>query len=111
MPREIWNLATRTPSIHEIVSAVSEVSGVEADRIEGNTRTPDVVQPRFAVCFLARDLTSHSFPSIGTKFGYRDHTTIIHGVKRAKEMIENKDASFLDLIAKTRTILSGNGAA
>lgn len=48
-------------------------------------RSRDVARPRQVAMFLARELTPMSLPQIGSRFGKRDHTTIMHGVAVVKE--------------------------
>ena len=49
-------------------------------------RSRSVARPRQIAMYLAKSITSRSLPEIGRKFGGRDHTTVMHGVKRIEEL-------------------------
>jgi chromosomal replication initiator protein len=58
-------------------------------------RARNVARPRQVAMYLAKQLTSRSLPEIGRKFGGRDHTTVMHGVKRVEQLRET-DAAFAE---------------
>ena len=66
----------------------------------GPKRSRSIARPRQIAMFLSKELTSRSLPEIGKRFGGRDHTTVIHGVKRI-EGLKNQD----DQIAEDLKIL------
>ena len=68
----------------------------------GRARLPDHVKLR---CFLAKNLTSLSYPEIGRRFGNRDHTTIMHAVRKIEELMET-DASLADDVSLLKSILA-----
>jgi chromosomal replication initiator protein len=47
-----------------------------------------VARPRQVAMYLAKQLTTRSLPEIGRKFGGRDHTTVIHAVRKIDELIK-----------------------
>ena len=49
-------------------------------------RSRTISRPRQLAMFLAKNLTSKSLPEIGRRFGGRDHTTVIHAVKKIEEL-------------------------
>ena len=55
--------------------------------------------------FLAKRLTSRSLPEIGRKFGNRDHTTVLHGVRRIEELIQS-DVSLAEDVRMLEAALS-----
>lgn len=55
--------------------------------INSNRRTAKVVKPRQIAMYLVKTLTSRSFPDIGRRFGDRDHTTVIHAVRKIERLI------------------------
>lgn len=91
-PKEI------TPSL--IINVVSEHFGVKPEEITSKKRNAEYVQPRQVVMYLCRELTEASFTNIGKLLGKKDHTTIIHGVKKIEEEIRMND----DLRNKVETI-------
>jgi chromosomal replication initiator protein len=55
--------------------------------MQSSRRARVVARPRQVAMYLAKQLTSRSLPEIGRKFGGRDHTTVIHAVKKIDELI------------------------
>jgi chromosomal replication initiator protein len=74
-------------SIAEIKVLVSERFGITADELASPARSPRIAQPRQLAMYLARELTDESLPSIGRAFGGRDHTTVLHSLRRAQRRI------------------------
>ena len=52
----------------------------------GPKRVRSYARPRQVAMYLAKSLTARSLPEIGRRFGGRDHTTVIHGVRRIEEL-------------------------
>ena len=77
-----------TPQL--IVSIVGEHCGVPAKEILGEKRRPDLVQARQLAMYLCRELLGHSYPVIGRMFGGKDHSTVMHGVKKIK-LLQERD--------------------
>lgn len=69
-----------------IVRAVAAATGVSEIDIASQRRQADIVAARHAVCWIARHLTRHSYPTIGARLGGRDHTTVMHGVDHADRL-------------------------
>jgi len=74
------------PTILEIQSAVCRRFHIPLLEMRSARRSHDVARPRQIAMFLSKQLTPHSLPSIGQRFGGRDHTTVIHAVRRIKEL-------------------------
>jgi chromosomal replication initiation ATPase DnaA len=70
-----------------IINATASHFGVSTKDIKGDRRFPDVVLARHVAMFLMRAVTGLSTTSIARCIGRRDHTTILHGVRRISEMI------------------------
>jgi chromosomal replication initiator protein len=82
--------ATRV-TIDLIMNVVSSEMGVSVAEIKGDRRSKQVVQARHLVMYLARELTDESLPKIGERLGGRDHTTVMHGVKKiGKQILEDR---------------------
>lgn len=79
--------APRETSIGAIKAAVCERFGVSDDELVSSSRTARLAWPRQAAMYLARELTPQSLPAIGREFGGRDHTTVMHALKRAETRI------------------------
>jgi Bacterial dnaA protein helix-turn-helix len=98
---EIDPRAPLRPSIEDIQAAVARHCRVARPDLISARRTSDVVRPRQIAMFLARHLTPHSLPVIGGKFG-RDHTTVLHAVRKI-EALRARDSNLagdLDAIAR-----------
>ncbi|MBF0168766.1 MAG: hypothetical protein HQL45_14160 [Alphaproteobacteria bacterium] len=76
-------------TIAAIKDAVASEFGVSVLDIDSDRRSQSVAIPRFAVIHLAKELTRHSFPTIGRCIGDRDHSSAIHGFRKAADMLAN----------------------
>lgn len=70
------------PKVKEIVAVVARRYGVTDLDVVSQRRTATVVRPRQIVCYLAKMLTPLSLPQIGNAIGGRDHTTVLHAVRK-----------------------------
>ena len=77
-----------TPQI--IIGIVGERCGVPPKEILGEKRRPDLVRARQLAMYLCRELLGHSYPVIGRQFGGKDHSTVMHGVKKIK-LLQERD--------------------
>jgi chromosomal replication initiator protein len=68
-------------------------------------RARQIARPRQIAMFLAKNLTSLSYPEIGRNFGNRDHTTIMHAVRKIEELMET-DAALADDVSLLKSILA-----
>lgn len=74
-------------SVREIQLAVSEISGVRLIDMLSQRRAVEVVRPRQLAMALAKRLTLKSLPEIGRRFAGKDHTTVLHAVRRMEPVI------------------------
>lgn len=95
---------TKTVSVKHIVAKVGEYYGVEEESIYEKTRRKEVVRPRQVIMYLLREDYSVSYPTIGSKMGGRDHTTVIHSCEKIKRDIET-DQELSREIQEIRTLL------
>ncbi|HSZ50079.1 MAG TPA: chromosomal replication initiator protein DnaA [Caulobacteraceae bacterium] len=72
----------RRVTVDEIQKAAAEHFGLRQADLISETRTRAVARPRQAAMWLAKQLTTRSLPDIGRRFGGRDHTTVLHAVRR-----------------------------
>ena len=79
----------RTEDIQRIVARQYNVS--RADLLSSR-RTANVVRPRQVAMYLAKILTLRSLPEIGRRFGGRDHTTVLHAVRKIEALTGNDSA-------------------
>jgi len=71
-------------SVKNVVDRVAEFYGIGEDSIYEKTRRREVVRPRQVIMYILREDFHISYPSIGTKLGGRDHTTVIHSCEKIK---------------------------
>ena len=61
----------------------------EFGAVPDQQRTANVVRPRQVAMYLAKTLTLRSLPEIGRRFGGRDHTTVLHAVRKIENLVNN----------------------
>ncbi|MFC3118641.1 helix-turn-helix domain-containing protein [Jhaorihella thermophila] len=67
---------------------VAEYYNIRLSDIIGPKRLRSYARPRQVAMYLCKQLTSRSLPEIGRRFGGRDHTTVMHGVRRIEELTQ-----------------------
>ncbi len=72
------------PSPRAIRSAVAEAWGVSPEALQSKRRTRDLTVPRQVAMYLIREILDHSLVQIGTYFGGRDHSTVIHSIRKVE---------------------------
>ncbi len=86
-------------SVEQIIRLVADYYNIQVSALCGQSRSKELVRPRHVAMFLAREQASASLPQIGTAMGGRDHTTIIYGVNKITEEIEQDDGLRRDMLA------------
>lgn len=81
---------TRKPKIEDIQRVVSQHYGVSRQDLVSARRTRTIVQPRQIAMYLSKTLTPRSLPEIGRRFGNRDHTTVLHAVRKVDGMLSKE---------------------
>ncbi|MBD3665088.1 chromosomal replication initiator protein DnaA [Sulfitobacter aestuariivivens] len=76
----------RKISVEEIQRKVSDHYNIRLSDMIGPKRLRSYARPRQVAMYLCKQMTSRSLPEIGRRFGGRDHTTVMHGVKRIEEL-------------------------
>jgi chromosomal replication initiator protein len=79
----------RRVRIEDILRIVSRHYKVPRNDLLSSRRSRDVVRPRQIAMYLAKALTSRSLPEIGRRFGGRDHTTVLHSVRKVEQMMRD----------------------
>jgi chromosomal replication initiator protein len=99
---DILRASDRKVTIEEIQRRVGEHFNVRLSDLIGPKRTRTIARPRQMAMYLAKQLTSRSLPEIGRRFGGRDHTTVMHAVKRIDELRahDNQIAEDLELLRR-----------
>jgi chromosomal replication initiator protein len=83
---DVLRASERKITIEEIQRRVSEHYNIRLSDMIGPKRVRSYARPRQVAMYLCKQLTSRSLPEIGRRFGGRDHTTIMHGVRRIEEL-------------------------
>ncbi len=83
---DVLRASERKITIEEIQRRVSEHYNIRLSDMIGPKRVRNYARPRQVAMYLCKQLTSRSLPEIGRRFGGRDHTTIMHGVRRIEEL-------------------------
>ncbi len=94
----------RRITIEEIQKKVAEHFNIKLQEMSSARRARQVARPRQVAMYLAKQLTSRSLPEIGRKFGGRDHTTVMHAVKKIEEL-RSADSSFAEDVELLRRML------
>ncbi|MDP9128071.1 MAG: chromosomal replication initiator protein DnaA [Pseudomonadota bacterium] len=83
---DLLRSSERRITIDEIQKKVAEHYNIRVSDMHSARRARQVARPRQVAMYLAKQLTPRSLPEIGRKFGGRDHTTVIHAVRRIEEL-------------------------
>jgi chromosomal replication initiator protein len=101
---DLLRASDRKVTIDEIQRRVAEHYNVRLADMTGPKRLRTIARPRQVAMYLAKTLTMRSLPEIGRKFGGRDHTTIMHGVRKIEELMAT-DSQLADDLDMLRRIL------
>lgn len=94
----------RRVTIEEIQKKVAEHFNIRVADMHSARRARSVARPRQIAMYLSKQLTSRSLPEIGRKFGGRDHTTVMHAVKKVGELTQS-DQDFNEDVELLRRML------
>ena len=103
---DLLRASDRRITIEEIQKKVAEHFTIKLAEMSSARRSRQVARPRQIAMYLAKQLTSRSLPEIGRKFGGRDHTTVMHAVKKVEELKEC-DQNFAEDVELLRRMLQG----
>nr|WP_304617487.1 chromosomal replication initiator protein DnaA [Paracoccus sp. (in: a-proteobacteria)] len=101
---DILRTNDRKVSIDDIQRKVAEHYNIRLADLIGPKRARNVARPRQIAMYLSKQMTSRSLPEIGRRFGGRDHTTIMHGVRKVEELI-TEDSGLAEDIAVLKRML------
>jgi chromosomal replication initiator protein len=91
--KDLFELNRPPVSIDKIQRSVAEQFGIKVADMFSKRRPANIARARQVAMYFAKELTQKSFPEIGEAFGGRDHTTVMHAVKRVAELRQH-DAEF-----------------
>ena len=103
---DILRASDRKLTIEEIQRKVAEHYNIRLSDMIGPKRVRNIARPRQIAMYLAKQLTPRSLPEIGRRFGGRDHTTIMHGVRKIEELMAT-DSQMSDDLQMLRRQLQG----
>ena len=87
--RDLLALQDKLVSIDNIQKTVAEYYKIRVADLHSARRTRSITRPRQIAMALAKELTNHSLPEIGSAFGGRDHTTVLHACRKVNELKES----------------------
>jgi chromosomal replication initiator protein len=83
---DILRQSERKVTMDEIMRKTCDYFNVRMSDMLSPKRSRNIARPRQMAMYLAKHLTSRSYPEIGKRFGNRDHTTVIHAVRKIEEL-------------------------
>ena len=88
-----------------IKETVSKYFSIDKDELAGSKRSNDIAFPRQIAMYLCREVAGMSFPQIGTEFGNRDHSTVMHGYNKISKEIKEKNSTKL-IVESVKNIIT-----
>ncbi|MBF0281593.1 MAG: chromosomal replication initiator protein DnaA [Zetaproteobacteria bacterium] len=89
--KDILQQHNRIIQIEDIQKYICKFYNIKIQDLLSRKRTKNIAMPRQIAMFLSKELTTHSLPEIGEMFGGKDHTTILYGYRKIRDLItENK---------------------
>ncbi|WP_249523654.1 chromosomal replication initiator protein DnaA [Modestobacter marinus] len=89
-----------------IMAATAEYFSVTMEELQGANRSRTLVNARQIAMYLCRELTELSLPRIGASFGGKDHTTVMHAVKKITGLMSERRATYTQVTELTARIKS-----
>ena len=93
-------------SLSNVLESVVEVSGIYPDAILGLRRNKEIAMARHLFCYLARLHTNASQLAIGKFLGGRHHSTVIHSIQTANDMLDTNYEVFGDMVNQCNNIIA-----
>lgn len=95
-------------SVSVIQQEVCKFYGIAKTDLIGNKRSQSIVYPRQIAMYLARELTDLSLPRIGSEFGGRDHTTVMHATSKIQKLMNEQREVYNQIQTLTNLIKQRN---
>ena len=83
--KDLLTIQNRQISVENIQKAVADFYSIKVADMYSKKRPANIAKPRQIAMYIAKELTQKSLPEIGELFGGRDHTTVLHAVRRIAE--------------------------
>jgi len=103
---DVLRASERKITVEEIQRKVSDHYNIRLSDMLGPKRVRNYARPRQIAMYLSKQLTTRSLPEIGRRFGGRDHTTVMHGVRKIEEL-KLQDSQISDDLEMLRRALEG----
>ncbi len=87
--QDLLRSCEKKATIDDIQRKVAEYYNIKMVDMHSARRNASIARPRQVAMYLAKQLTSRSLPEIGRKFGGKDHTTVMHAIKRINELMRD----------------------
>lgn len=104
--KDLLALQEKQVSLDNIQTVVAEYYKIKVADLKSKRRSRSVARPRQLAMALAKELTNHSLPEIGDRFGGRDHTTVLHACRKIVELQESNSDIRDDYKNLLRTLTS-----
>ncbi|MEO0485472.1 MAG: chromosomal replication initiator protein DnaA [Pseudomonadota bacterium] len=101
---DVLRASDRKTTVEEIQRTVADHYNIRLSDMLGPKRNRNLARPRQIAMFLSKRLTTRSLPDIARRFGGRDHTTIMHGVRKIEELMA-EDSQMADDLERLRRAL------
>ena len=104
--RDLLALHEKLVTVENIQKTVAEYYKLQVKDLHSKRRSRSITRPRQMAMALAKELTSHSLPEIGDRFGGRDHTTVLHACRKVEALRESEARINEDYVTLLRTLTS-----
>ena len=94
--KDIIRIKEKIVGIDNIQKMVANYYNIDIRVLLSKQKTRDIARPRQIAMTLAKEFTKHSLPEIGDFFGGRDHTTVLHGIRRIRNLLETNVGLYND---------------
>lgn len=88
-----------------IKETVAKYFSIDKEELAGAKRSNDIAFPRQIAMYMCREVAGMSFPQIGTEFGNRDHSTVMHGYNKISKEIKDKNSTKL-IVESVKNIIT-----
>ena len=102
---DLLRASARRITVEDIQKQVATYFAIRMSDMHSARRARNIARPRQIAMYLAKNLTHASYPEIGRQFGNRDHTTIMHAVKKVEQLVQ-EDGSLADDVGLLRSMLT-----
>lgn len=89
--RDLLHEEVRSVNIEDIQKKVASYFNINIREMSSSKRSKNIAYPRQVAMYATKELTTMSLPEIGRNFGGRDHTTVLHAVRKIKKMRDESD--------------------